>query len=29
MTDAKVLVVDDEVEMLTLLRNYLSRQGMR
>ena len=27
MTDAKVLVVDDEVEMLTLLRNYLSRQG--
>jgi DNA-binding NtrC family response regulator len=27
MTDVKVLVVDDEVEMLTLLRNYLSRQG--
>jgi DNA-binding NtrC family response regulator len=26
MTNAKVLVVDDEVEMLTLLRNYLSRE---
>jgi DNA-binding NtrC family response regulator len=27
MTNAKVLVVDDEVEMLTLLRNYLTREG--
>jgi DNA-binding NtrC family response regulator len=27
MTNAKVLVVDDEVEMLTLLRNYLAREG--
>ncbi|GIX47213.1 MAG: hypothetical protein KatS3mg131_1424 [Candidatus Tectimicrobiota bacterium] len=27
MTEAKVLVVDDEVEMLTLLRSYLSREG--
>jgi two-component system response regulator PilR (NtrC family)/two-component system response regulator HydG len=25
--DAKVLVVDDEVEMLALLRNYLTREG--
>jgi DNA-binding NtrC family response regulator len=27
MTEEKVLVVDDEVEMLTLLRNYLTREG--
>lgn len=27
MGDAKVLVVDDEVEMLTMLRNYLTREG--
>ena len=27
MADEKVLVVDDEVEMLTLLRNYLTREG--
>jgi DNA-binding NtrC family response regulator len=27
MADEKVLVVDDEVGMLTLLRNYLTREG--
>jgi DNA-binding NtrC family response regulator len=27
MTDAKILVVDDEVGMVTLLRNYLTREG--
>ncbi len=27
MTDEKVLVVDDEVGMVTLLRNYLTREG--
>ena len=27
MENATVLVVDDEVEMLTLLRNYLTREG--
>jgi DNA-binding NtrC family response regulator len=27
MGDEKVLVVDDEVDMLTLLRNYLTREG--
>jgi DNA-binding NtrC family response regulator len=27
MADEKILVVDDEVEMLTLLRNYLTREG--
>lgn len=27
MSNENVLVVDDEVEMLTLLRNYLSREG--
>lgn len=27
MTEAKILVVDDEVGMLTLLRNYLTREG--
>jgi len=27
MADEKVLVVDDEVGMLTLLRNYLTSEG--
>ena len=27
MAEAKILVVDDEVGMLTLLRNYLTREG--
>jgi DNA-binding NtrC family response regulator len=27
MTDSKILVVDDEVGMVTLLRNYLTREG--
>src|SRR5262249_17020922 len=27
MTEAQVLVVDDEVGMVTLLRNYLTREG--
>jgi len=27
MTEDKILVVDDEVGMLTLLRNYLAREG--
>ena len=27
MTEDKILVVDDEVGMLTLLRNYLTREG--
>ena len=27
MADEKVLVVDDEVGMVTLLRNYLTREG--
>jgi DNA-binding NtrC family response regulator len=27
MTDDKILVVDDEVGMVTLLRNYLTREG--
>jgi DNA-binding NtrC family response regulator len=27
MTDTKILVVDDEVGMVTLLRNYLTREG--
>ena len=27
MADAKVLVVDDEVEMVMMLRNYLTREG--
>jgi len=27
MTEAQILVVDDEVGMVTLLRNYLTREG--
>ena len=27
MTEAQLLVVDDEVGMVTLLRNYLTREG--